>query len=303
MGFSNGSLALFSPRQGEIIRTLSSPTSTSPILSITSQTEAPRTSTLLWTSSAGGSIYSWDGISGKLVTTWRPDASTTNYTAMSLKPIASEAQSSARILAAHHRIQVLGSSSPNSTVNVVSSREFASVTGHASPVVSLGWAPPSTSPSPSSSNTFISAAEGDRFACIWQIPAEGEDEEDESEDEDEIPEGTLIASIPFDTDVRSVGYAHASHAPLAFGLSSSGVLRIFTPPTELATTAKGKREPVTSVIGSSISTSSGAPPIIAVSFDPQRQGSVRVARLATGIRPVFDRLVSETHLHVCRTES
>lgn len=84
VGFSNGSLALFSPRQGEIIRTLSSPTSTSPILSITSQTEAPRTSTLLWTSSDGGSIYSWDGISGKLVSTWRPDASTTKYTTISL---------------------------------------------------------------------------------------------------------------------------------------------------------------------------------------------------------------------------
>ena len=62
VGFSNGSLAIFSPRQGEIVKTLSSPTNTSAILAIdaSSTPESTGSSLELWASTASGLLLSFD---------------------------------------------------------------------------------------------------------------------------------------------------------------------------------------------------------------------------------------------------
>lgn len=296
IGFSNGTLAIFSPRQGEIIRTLSSPTSTAAILSIASQPSESSASfaPALWTSSANGHVYSWDTNSGKLLSTLRTSKNTTShYSAIAVRASTSNTPSSFHLLAAHHRIQLFGAT--QNSDSATSSHEYASFTGHASPVFALEWATTSSSsPSPSS---FLSAAEGDRFVSIWQVPVIEDDEDYDSDEDEAAPEGALIASIPLDTDVRSIGYASSSTSPssanFAYALSASGALRIFSPPSEPSVSAKGKHtEPITSLAGSNVSTAPSAPPIVSVCFDTQRPGSVRVARLVSGLKPVFDRVVS-----------
>lgn len=289
IGFSNGTLAIFSPRQGEVVRTLSTPSSNDAILSIASKPaslSSPHPK--LWSSGANGSLCSWDVHAGTLLATWKISKGTnTPHTAIAIHPSAED--SAPHLLAARHRIQLFGA--PREEENIP--REFASATGHASPVISLDWAP---SPVPESAQMFISAAVGDRFACIWQLPALDEDEDEE----DEVPEGTLIASIPFDTDVRFVGYASpastGSAKLLAYGLSSSGELRVFAAPSASSASSTGKPEPFTSVDGTSITTSPGSPPIVSLCFDAQRPGSLLLARLVTGVKPVFDRMVSPMHI-------
>lgn len=291
IGFSNGTLAIFSPKQGEVVRTLSTTSSNDAIFSITSN-PAPSSSPnpQLWSSSANGSIYSWDARTGNLLATWKISKNTnTPYTAIAIHPSTTDDDAS-RLLAARHRIQLFSTSHTETDAP----RESASVTGHASPVICLDWAP---SPGSELAQTFISAAEGDRFACIWRVP-EAETDEDEEDNEGDVLEGTLIASIPFDADVRSVGYTSASSIapskPLAYGLSSSGALRIFTAPSALSA---GRLAPHTSVEGTSITTSPGSPPIVSLHFDVQRPGSVQLARLVTGVKPVFERIVSLTSTH------
>jgi len=289
IGFSNGTLAIFSPRQGEIVRTLSTPSSNDAILSITSTPMSPGSSPSgLWSTSANGSIYSWDAHTGKLLATWKMSQGTnTPYTAIAIHPSATD-NNSPHILAARHRIQLFGAS----RAEIDTPREYAHTTGHASPVISLDWAPPRAS---DSAQTFISAAEGDRFACIWQLP-EPDTEDDEEDDEDEVPGGVLVASISFDTDVRSVGYTSSSSAaspkPLAYGLSSSGELRVFAPPSASSTE---KPEPLTSVEGTYITTPASSPPIVSACFDMRHPGYLRLARLVAGVRPVFDRIVGFLH--------
>ena len=72
IGFSNGTLAIFSPRQGEIARTLSTPSSNDAILSIASKPASPSSPhPKLWSSGANGSLCSWDVHAGNLLTAWR----------------------------------------------------------------------------------------------------------------------------------------------------------------------------------------------------------------------------------------
>ena len=75
----------------------------------------------------------------------------TLYTAITIHPSAED--STPHLLAAPHRIQLFDASREENIP-----REFASTTGHASPVISLDWAP---SPVPESAQMFISAAVGD----------------------------------------------------------------------------------------------------------------------------------------------
>ncbi|KAF8305535.1 hypothetical protein DL93DRAFT_310885 [Clavulina sp. PMI_390] len=301
IGFMNGTVAIFSPRQGEITKTFSSSTISSSILSITSPLSASDSSSVsslpasLWTSSSNGQVCAWDLQSGKLLTTLRTKNAASQYTAIAVRS-SGTTPSSSHLLAAHHRIQLFGafqSAEPSS-----SSPEYASFTGHASPVFALQWAsspvsPHSSSSSPQQKLSFISAAEGDRFACIWQVPDIEDDEDYDSDDEEAAPEGVLAASIPLDTDVRAVAYSSSSAGgQFALALSASGALRIFVPPTVPNVSSKGKGvEPVTSVAGTTVSSIPSSPPIVSAAFDPQSAGMVRVARLVNGVRPVFERVV------------
>ena len=174
------------------------------------------------------------------------------------------------------------------------------MTGHASPISSLQWEPENSSSSSGAGRRFVSAAEGDRFACVWALPddleAELGEDADADDDEDEALEGSLVASVPLDTEVRLVSFSSLSASPSILALSSSGTLRIFATPSK-SSSAK-KVGPATDVGGTTISASKGGPAILSAAFEADRLGSVRVARLVGGVRPVFDRVVSA--LTLCR---
>ncbi|EMD41420.1 hypothetical protein CERSUDRAFT_110003 [Gelatoporia subvermispora B] len=275
LGLSDGSLSLFSPSHGRVVRTLSHPSSTAAILSVTVD-EAEKGASV-WTSSADGTIRHWDASKGDILDAWSSDDRTA-YSALAVRPSSStEEEGRSSILAAHHSIRLLSMVSDAaglSTSEAKKPKELASFTGHASSVRDLRW---------SGSSRFLSTAEADRFVYLWDVP-------------EAASEGKVAASIPLDSDARSISLSASSSSqhPTLLTVSAGNKISIFPIPEEgtIPIPSKAKQKIATlepkSVVSVSLKKDAEPAKVVAASFVAGEEGRIRVARLASGIQPVFE---------------
>ncbi|GLB36536.1 putative dip2/Utp12 family protein [Lyophyllum shimeji] len=275
LGLSNGTILLFSPNHGRVLRTLSHPTSTAEILSVAVIENADKTSTL-WASGADGAVRLWNAQTNEIVGSWKND-DRIPFTSLAARP--TDQRGRVDLLAAHHSIQLLSTTSDIADFENEKPTQLASFTGHASSIRQLEW-----DASQTPSTRFLSRAEADRFLYIWQVP------------EGASTEGKAVASISLDSDARgcSLSISEKSHdatkKQTLLTLSASGKISIFPIPSELATPTGSKHKLSTLLPRSNLVTSAksaSTAKIVDAVFSSDGE-SIRVARLVGGIRPVFD---------------
>ncbi|KAI0651447.1 NUC189-domain-containing protein [Trametes meyenii] len=269
LGLSDGSLLLFSPSHGRLLRTLSDPSSSTAVLAVTgqhSESEDPHT---IWTSSSDGALRLWNARTNQIALSHFGD-DRIPYTALSVRR--SDEEGLTEVLAAHHSIHLLAFSSDSLKPKIV-----AKFTGHASPVSALQWA---------DRGQFVSSATTDRFINVWEVPAAPK------------TEGKIVATIPLDSDVRAISLSQFSSSlssqQVLFTLSAAGKVSVFTLASDLATSspAKGKSAIPTlipkSVITPSSKKSTGALSVLSVSYSDDVAGRVRIASVTGGVQLAFD---------------
>ncbi|KAK0208886.1 WD40-repeat-containing domain protein [Desarmillaria ectypa] len=269
LGLSDGTLALFSPIHGRVIRTLSDSQSTVAILSTIVVKNADNVSNI-WTSSVDGFVRKWDIQSDGVLGSWKSD-DRAPYSAMALRP--SSEEDGHHILVANYSLRLLSFDGADSQ----RPNQLASFSGHASAVKTIQW-----DASQTRLDRFISMAEADRVVSVWAVPAE------------EATEGKLIASLQLDSDVRAISLLHAVASPsqVLLTLAASGRISIFPIPTELSLPTNSSHNvstllPRSTLAVPSAKNSSGAQ-LLAASFVQGHPGQIRIARVVGGVRPIFD---------------
>ncbi|KAI0047652.1 NUC189-domain-containing protein [Auriscalpium vulgare] len=282
LGLSNGSLLVYSPSHGRVVRTLSHPSSTASILALDVAPSATSPSAAkFWTSGADGCIRVWDAQTGEHVSSTKTDDRVPG-TSLSVRPrVPSSDEGEVSFLLAHHNIRMLASHSASAIAETPKPKVQSTFTGHASSILSLQWQPASSEgvlPT-----RFASLAEADRHVYLWDVP------------QPSSAEGKLVASVPLDSDARHMTFSESPSNPVLLVLSASGRLAIFTPSADLATalpTKKSKQKVPTlsarTTINISVKQSTAPVKIVAASFVRDERGRIRVARLAGGVKPVFD---------------
>ncbi|KAJ7275542.1 WD40-repeat-containing domain protein [Mycena haematopus] len=275
LGLSDGTILFFSPTHGRVIRTLSHSTSTSAILSVV-QTENGDSVPTTWTSGADGAIRLWNAQKNDILGSWKID-DRIPYSSMAIRP-ASEGDR-VDVLVANHSIRLLSTNPDTLTEKPI---QLSSFTGHASSVKQLQWDASQTPPT-----RFMSMAEGDRIVSIWQTP------------EGSTAEGKMVASVQLDSDARAISLSVSSSASSErqnlLTLTASGKISIFPIPAEFVPPASSSRTqhkvstllPRSNLSVSAKKGSSGSH-VVDASFAAGVIGHIRVARIVSGVRPVFD---------------
>ncbi|KAI8983370.1 NUC189-domain-containing protein [Trametes punicea] len=270
LGLSDGSLLLFSPSHGRLLRTLSDPSSSSAVLAVAGQDADPENPNTLWTSSSDGALRVWNARTNQVSQSFFSD-DRIPYTALSVRR--SDEEGVTEVLAAHHSIHLLAVSS-----DAQKPKTLAKFTGHASPVSALRWMDRSR---------FLSSASADRFLNVWEVPTAPK------------TDGKIIANIPLDSDARAVSLSgraavNSSSQQLLFTLSASGKVSVFTLASDLATSspAKGKSAIPTlnpkSIISPTSKKAAGSLSVLAVSSVDDAVGRLRVASVTGGVQLAFD---------------
>ncbi|KAI0307476.1 hypothetical protein B0F90DRAFT_1620638 [Multifurca ochricompacta] len=276
LGLSTGSIILFSPSHARVIRTLSHPSSTSPILSLDTYTSVSSAALFILTSGADSVIRTWNAQASELLSNSKVDGRSPG-TSLSLRPGTQSDHPS--FLFAHHSIRLLSTSSDSFVTTPKKLTEYAQFTGHASNISMLRWQPfENDAQSP---QRFASIAESDRHVHIWEVPTVSGNE------------GKFIASAPLDSDARHISFSQSPNHPNLLVLSASGRITIFTPTVDQAgakTPEKTKDKVITLSPRSSATISfkrgSTAAQVVNAAF--KEDGRIRVAWLAGGAKPVFD---------------
>lgn len=267
LGLSDGSLLVFSPAHGRVLRTLTHPTSTAAITALDASRDALGALTI-WSAGADSEVRTWDAQTGAHRASQKTEDKTAP-SALRVRPGASDDEStSEQILLAHHRLRLLSVQTDLSKL-----KDIASFTGHASNITAIHWQP-STSGTPP--KYFACIAEADRHVQVWAVP------------ESASAEGTLVASLPLDSDARSLACFSTQYA----AVSSSGRVSIFDgkPPKKKAKVAVANPR-------CTIAPSANGHPAPAVAAAFTEEGQLRVARLVGGVKPVFNVVVCRALCH------
>ncbi|TFY72235.1 hypothetical protein EVG20_g770 [Dentipellis fragilis] len=277
LGLSNGSVLIFSPSHGRILRTLSHPSSTASILSLDISTTD--NATTLYTSGADGLLRLWDAHTSNHLASWKDNARIPFTSIRVRKDVDGEDDDHASLLLAHHSIRLYSTSLPTSISDTLDPHEKASFTGHASNVTDLRWEESKSEGEPP--RRFVSAAEADRIVYLWEVP------------DSASKEGKLLASMPLDSDARQVAFSSSRKQDLLV-LSASGRVSVFTPSPDVSAsspTKKGKHKVHTLTPRSTVRvTTKGRSTVklASASFVHDQEGRVRVAWMVGGLRPMFD---------------
>jgi U3 small nucleolar RNA-associated protein 5 len=284
LGLSDGSLSFFSPTHGRVVRTLSHSTSATSVLSI-ALAESTDNSPLIWTSGADGVVHLWNVRKNDIISSWKND-DRIPYSSMAVRPGSfCEEDGHVELLAANHGIHLLSTTLPISELASFESKKpkkALTFIGHASSIPCLRW-----DASQIPSQRFFSMAERDRFVYVWEVPKSQS-------------EGKIIASIPLETSCQGfalskISQSHPPGKQTLLTLSASGKISVFPIPSELVPPVSTNKAPhkvptLTPYSNISISSKKTSSPIQVADaiFDPEKEGSVRVARIIGGLRPVFD---------------
>lgn len=301
LGVSDGTLLLFSPIHGRILRKLSHSTCTAAILSVVA-TQSGEKSPIIWTSGADGAIRLWDANKNDILASWKND-DRIPYSSMAVRPESSAEHGGVEIVVANHGIHLLSTPSDLSSEIIFETqkpKELATFTGHASSITRLQW---DTSKMPST--RFLSMAQADRFVYVWEVPAI----------QAGFPsEGKIIGSIPLDSDARSISLSlpaskstSTNEKQTLLTLSASGKISIYPVPSELTpleSSSKAQHKVPTLIPRSNVTVSSKNSPsalqVIDASFVTGEQGRIRVARLVGGVKPVFHLIVGLLNLRLLK---
>ncbi|KAG9077221.1 Small subunit (SSU) processome component [Ceratobasidium sp. UAMH 11750] len=262
-GLSDGTIVLFSPVQGAVVRTLANPSFTAAITSIAPHNDSPAH---LWAASEDAVIRCWHIPPA----TSRDVATSMPCVAMAPRPGITETQDGVtHLLVAQTTVQLVPVPIDGSV-----QKELVTVPGHASPVTSLVWDQLPSGPA----ERFVSAAEGDRVASVWDATS-----------------GRMVASVPLDSDARHVAFGTVSGTSTLLALASSGKVSLYKLPEKAAASTKAKPS-VSALVPRSVvkvqyAGKKGGDPaaadVVAAAFVPNDQGKIVVARLV-GVKPVFD---------------
>ncbi|GAA6029945.1 hypothetical protein JCM8097_009182 [Rhodosporidiobolus ruineniae] len=224
LGLENGSVLLWHPN-GTASRTLSHPTSTSPVTALASPvSSSSQEDGHLWTAHADGSVRLWDVTNGSVLgkvsglkegARW--DDLLVRYEAASEEG----GKRTAHLVLAHlslhaYSVQLSAPSKKEGKVRDLKATELGRCTGHVEPC-SIRWTGLSSSASPASSSavdmtdadspaspadklTFLSYSPTDRFVQVWSLPLHPATSP---------ANGTLLARLATDSGVSS-----ASVSPL-----------------------------------------------------------------------------------------
>jgi len=269
LGLSNGTLTFFSPARGTTVLSLAHPSSTAAILSAAMDPDEDR----VWTCNADGEIHLWDIHTNGIIGSWK-SASTnkTPYSNICLIPRTplTERDEPQQVLVANHSIELIELSLDNSTP-----KKIAGFSGHVTSVNSMTWLSSFSSQQPQ----FITSAERDRFVQGWAVPSSGTD-------------GKMSFSASVDGDIRKV--QTTSDKTLFLVVSSTGTICLFGPPSTISTKNLKPLEPL-SVINFSGQKTKGVVEnydVLDATFASDADGTIHVARLVEGARPVFQSIVS-----------
>lgn len=276
LGLSDGTVSFFSPSHFRVLRTLSHPSSSTPVLAVT-PAEGPNPSTV-WTSSGDGTVRCWDIQKNDILDSWKTE-DRIPYTSLAIRPNGEDNRTD--ILAAHHIIRLLSHvAEPTNLSASKKPTQVTSFTGHASSISLTRWADSQTRP-----ERFVSMAESDRYLYVWEVGG------------GTSTGGKASASIPIDSDARTFSLSNSS--PTLATLSASGQISVYPIPEELSPPANTSRLshkiptilPRSNIAAPSKNSASSAP-LINVAFSNTDTSSLTVARLAKGVRPVFSSIVS-----------
>ncbi|EAU92979.1 hypothetical protein CC1G_03766 [Coprinopsis cinerea okayama7 len=266
LGLSDGTISFFSPSHGRVLRTLSHPSSSTPVLSLATSKN------VIWSSSADGVVRSWNIQTSEIIDTWKTE-DRIPYTALSVRP--NQEDDRTDLLVAHHNVRLVSRS--NDVLSSSRSTQIASFTGHASSIKLTKWAQSEIPP-----GRFVTMAEGDRFLYVWDI------------EDGTTSEGKASASIPLDSEPRTFSISPASGKVALAALSASGKVSVYPIPEELvppASTNTTSHKIPTLLSRSNIvapaKNSASTSPVINIAFNSTDNTSLRIARLAKGVRPVF----------------
>ncbi|KAF9458762.1 WD40-repeat-containing domain protein [Collybia nuda] len=263
LGLSDGTILIFSPTHDRTLRTLSYSTSTAEILSVAA-TQSPEGFSLIWASSADGTIRLWNANKNNELGSWKTD-DRIPYASMAARPMD---QDYTDLLVAHHGIRL--------------PTQLASFTGHATTIKTLQW-----DASQIPSTRFLSLAEADRFLYIWEVS------------EGSSTEGKPIASIPLDSDARRFSLSNPQRSSMTerqtlLTLSASGKIMLLPIPRELSPSLSSNQTQhkiPTLLPRSNITISSknsDRARVIDVTFSEGDEGSIQVATIVGGVHPVFN---------------
>ncbi|KAI0700422.1 WD40-repeat-containing domain protein [Cytidiella melzeri] len=280
LGLTNGSLILYSPAHGKVVKSISHTSSITSITSIAVEKPEDTEVSQVWTAGADGVVRLWDLQEGSMAEQWKSD-DRMPYSCLSVRPDSTEdAKEDVELLGANYAIQLLAASqSTNLASESRRLQKISSFTGHASSVKALRW---------DSHSRFLSTAEADRFIYLWDVP------------ERPGAEGKVAASIPLDSEVRATALAISSSTPqpqTLLALSASGRISIFPLPKDFESHSSSKSQskvptlaPKSSIVASSSKKGGEAAraQVIAATFVRGTDGRIQIARLAGGVRPVFD---------------
>lgn len=273
IGLTDGTVTFFSPTHSKIFRTLSHSTSTSAIFAVAM---GHTDKSVVWTSSADSTIRLWDIQKNDILRNWKNDDHIPS-TSLAIRPNGANDQTD--LLTAHHHIRLLEIQSADSK-STQKPKQVVSFTGHASPIKNLLWSSLETP-----STTFFSSAESDRSIYVWNMDGASSNEKS-------------IASMSLDSDVRKLQLDESDPTrQTLIALSASGKLT-FTPiPSEFPRNTGDKGTNIPSLVPrSTLSTvskgSSQDQLVLDFGSIPEQKGSIRVARLVKGIRPIFSVIVS-----------
>jgi U3 small nucleolar RNA-associated protein 5 len=286
LGLSTGSVIIFSSSHARVIRTLSHPSSTSPVLSVDVHSNVPSATLIFLTLCADGSIRTWNAQTGELLSSTKTDDRLPG-TSLSLRPGVESDHPS--FLLAHHSIRLLSASSDTSLTSPQKLTEEARFIGHASNITMMRWQPSDNDSQ--SLRRFASVAESDRVVHIWEVPRVSGGE------------GKLVATAPLDSDARHISFSQLSIHPSLLVLSASGRIAIFAATNDQGATVTSKKtkEKVTTLSPRSSTTISFkrgmTAQVINAAFE--QDGRICVAWLAGGVKPVFEVVVSLSGSHAC----
>jgi U3 small nucleolar RNA-associated protein 5 len=284
LGLSDGTILCFSPSHARVLHSLSHPSSASAILA--TAVEEHEDQWLMWASGADSTLRLWNIKTNDIIANWKND-DRIPYTSLTIRP--NDAESRTDILAASHGIHLLSKSASAGETVPNRLQKAAIFTGHASPVKSTKW--DLSKPVPT---RLFSLAESDRIVYVWDIL----DSPDVS--------GKAVASIPLDSDARSFAIATSTGSTdpsTLLALSASGKITLYHIPNQISpanTSSSSSTLPTihfqSCIIAASERTHSPSD-VIGVSFVLGRPGSICIARLVRGIRPVFTTVVHSPFLH------
>ncbi|GAA6015631.1 hypothetical protein JCM10207_008151 [Rhodosporidiobolus poonsookiae] len=212
LGLENGSILLWHPH-GTGNRTLSHPTSTSPVTALAAPVSSSEEEGHLWSAHADGSVRVWDVVTGTVIgkVSGLTEEPKWDDLLVRYEPASDEgAKRTVHLVLSHlslhvYSLQLAGASKKDGKVRDLKAAQIGTCTGHVEPC-SLRWS--GQSASSSSSDTldnlaFISFAAADRFVQVWSVP---------TAPASPPAIGTLLARLGLDSGVSSATVSPLSSA-------------------------------------------------------------------------------------------